>query len=64
MQVFDVVLGGTEDNSLLAFGDALSENVEQTSFFLGGSHDKEMKLQLVRQLGISVNLHHAIVLHS
>ena len=47
MQVLDVVLGGTENNSLLAFGDALSENVEQTSFFLGGSHDKEMKLQLV-----------------
>ena len=64
VQVLDVILGGTEDNSLLALGDAFSQDVEQTSFLFGRSDHKEMELQLVRQLGVSVNLHHAVVLHT
>ena len=64
VQVFNVVLSGTENYSLLAFFDMLSENVKKSGIFFTGTHDKEMQLELIWKLRVFVDLDHSIVFHS
>ena len=47
MQVLNMVLCGTENNSLLTFSNSLSKEIHKTSFFFRASDHKEMQFEIV-----------------
>ena len=64
VKVLDVVLGGTEHDRALVLPHMLSQSVKERRVFLTRPYAVEVKLKLVRELRVPVDLHHSVIFHA